>query len=140
MDAAFEFAVNGPNMEFALYLMGDRRTVPASLFIDILTEKCHLINKHLRKATDYLVIMASVTNTMSSIIFYDRNLEEDGQLLHVTLSNLPDLEDQLIHLWMEVCGLLQYYHIDDHAAELASIDMFYSDLAYDKLVQVNFML
>ena len=140
MDAAFEFAVNGPNMEFALHLMRDGHTVPARLFIDILTEKCQLINKHLRKAKNCLVIMASVRNTMASIKFYDNNLEEDSQLLHVTLSNLPDLEDQLIHLWMEVQSLLWYYHIDDHAAELASIDTFYSDLAYEELVQVNFML
>ena len=140
MDAAFEFAVNRPNMEFALYLLGDGCTVPASLFIDILTEKCQLINKHLRKATDYLVIMASVMNMMTSIKFHDINLEEDSQLLHETLSNLPDLADQLIHLWTEVRNLLRYYHIDDHTSELASIDTFYHDLAYEELMQVNIML
>ena len=140
MEAAFEFAVNGPNMEFALYLLRDGRTVPASLFIDILTEKCQLINKHLRRVIDHLVIMVSITNTMASIKFYDINLEEDSQLLCVTLSNLPDLEDQLIHLWTEVHSLLRYYHIDDHTAELASIDMFYHDLEYEELLQANFML
>ena len=77
---------------------------------------------------------------MASIKFHDINLEEDSQLLCVTLSNLPDLEDQLIHLWMEVHSLLRYYHIDDHAAELASIDMFYHDLEYEELLQANFML
>ena len=35
--------------------------------------------------------------------------------------------------------LLRYYHIDDHHAELVSIDTFYSDLEYDTLVQANFM-
>ena len=35
--------------------------------------------------------------------------------------------------------LLRYYHIDDHQAELDSIDIFYSDLEYDLLVQANFM-
>ena len=105
MDATFEFAVNGPNMEFACDLMRDGPTVPATLFIHILTEKCQLINKHLCASKDCLVIMASVTNTMASIKFYDINLE-DSQILHVTLSNLPDLEDQLMHLWTEVCDLL----------------------------------
>ena len=38
-----------------------------------------------------------------------------------------------------MCDLLRYYHIDDHNAELASIDTFYSDLAYEELVQANFM-
>ena len=106
MDATFKFAVNGPNMEFALGLMRDRCTVPASLFIGILKEKCQLINKHLRASLDCLVLMASVTNTTTSIKFYDRDFE-NHQVLHVTLSNLPDLEDQLIHLWTEVCSLLQ---------------------------------
>ena len=139
MDATFEFAINGPNIEFAFNLMKDGRTVPAGLFIDILTEKCQLINKHIRESKDCLMMMASITNTMASIKFYDRNLE-DSQLLHVTLSNLPDLEDQLYHLWTEVHGLLWYYNIDDHAAELSRIDTFYSDLAYEELVQANFML
>ena len=83
--------------------------------------------------------MASITNTKASIKFYDRGFE-NLQILHVTLSNLLDLEDQLCHLWTEVHSLLQYYHIDNHAAELASIDTFYSNLAYEELVQINFML
>ena len=139
MDAAFEFAVNGPNMEFASDLIRTGHTVPASLFIDIMTEKFQLINKHLRDSKECLVIMASITNMRASIKFYDRHFE-NHQLLHVTLSNLLDLEDQLCHLWTEVCSLLRYYHIDNHAAELANIDTFYSNLAYEELVQVNFML
>ena len=118
MEAAFEFAINGENMEFALYRLRDGHTVPARLFIDLIAEKCHLINKHLCRVTDHLVLMASITNTAASIKFYDINLEDDQQLVHVTLSDLPDLEDQLIHLWTEVCSLLRYYHIDDHAAEV----------------------
>ena len=139
MDAAFEFAVNGDNMEFAADLIRTGHTVPTALFIDILTVKCQLINRHLRTTRDYLVIMASVTNMTASIKFHDTYLE-DSEIQHVTLSNLPDLEDQLIHLWMEVRDILRYYHIDDHDAELASIDTFYSNLAYEQLMQVNFML
>ena len=139
MEAAFEFAVNGENMEFALYRLRDGHIVPARLFIDIIAKKCHLINKHLCRVTDHLVLMASITNMAASIKFYDINLEDDQQLVHVTLSNLLDLEDQLIHLWTEVRSLLRYYHIDDHAAELASIDTFYHNLPYDQLMQAHFM-
>ena len=39
MEAAFEFAVNGENMEFALYHLRDGHTVPARLFIDIIAKK-----------------------------------------------------------------------------------------------------
>ena len=139
MEAAFKFAVNGPNMEFALNRIRDGHLVHARLFIDIMTEKCQFLNKHLCTTRDYLMIMASITNTTASIKFHDIDLE-DSEIHHVTLSNLPDLEDQLIHLWTEMRDLLCYYHIDDHDVELISINTFYSDLAYNELVQANFML
>ena len=55
MEAAFEFAVNGPNMEFALNRIREGYSVPTGLFIDIMTEKCQLINKHLRTTRDFLM-------------------------------------------------------------------------------------
>ena len=45
MDEACKFTVNGPNMESALNLLRDGQSVPATLFINILTEKFQLINK-----------------------------------------------------------------------------------------------
>ena len=101
MEAAFEFAVNGENMEFAMDRIRNGHAVPAALFIDILTEKCQLINKHLRDTHDHLMIMASITNTSASIQFHDI-LFEDSEFRWVTRSNCSDLEDQLIHLWTEV--------------------------------------
>ena len=139
MDAAFEFAVGGENMDFAIGIIGNGCTVPAALFIDILTEKCQLINKHLCSTRDCLMIVASITNDTASIKFHDIHYE-DSEMHHVTLSNMPDLEDQLIYLWTEMRDFLHYFHIDDHAAELASIDTFYSELEYDQMVQANFML
>ena len=139
MEAAYEFALNGPNMEFALNRIREGHSVPAGLFIDIMTEKCQLMNTHLCTTREYLVIVASVTNMTASIKFHDMYLE-DSELRHVTLSNLPDLEDQLIYLWTEMHDVLRYYHIDDHAAELASIDTFYHELAYNEMLQANFML
>ena len=76
MQAAFEFAINGPNMEFALNRIREGHSVPAGLFIDIMTEKCQLINKHLCKTREYLMIMASVTNMTASIKFHDIYLED----------------------------------------------------------------
>ena len=58
-----------------------------AFFVDILTEKCQLVHKHIRESKDCLMILANITNTMATIKFYDRNLE-DSQLLHVTISNL----------------------------------------------------
>ena len=125
-------------MEFALNRIKGGHSVPTGLFIDIMTEKCQLLNKHLHDTRDYLLIVASITNTTASIKFHNLYLA-DSEIRHVTLSNMPDLEDQLIYLWTEMRDLLRYYHIDDHEAELTTVDTFYSDLAYNEMVQANFM-
>ena len=138
MDATFEFAMNGLNMEFAFRLMTNGHDIPSGLFVDILTEKCQLIHKHIHEAKDCLMMVANVTNTMATIKFFNRELE-DSQLVMVTILNLPDLEDQLYWLWIEVRGLLRDYTIDDHAAELCSIDTYYSNLEYDEMLQADLM-
>ena len=138
MDATFELAVNGLNMEFAFGLMTDGCDIPSGLFVDILTEKCQLIHKHICEAKDCLMMVANITNMMATIKFFDQELE-DSQLVMVTILNLPDLEDQLYRLWIEVHGLLWNYTIDDHAAELCSIDTYYSNLKYDEMLQADLM-
>ena len=130
--------MNGLNMEFAFGLMTDGHDIPSGLFVDILTEKCQLIHKHIHEAKDCLMMVANVTNTMATIKFFDQELE-DSQLVMVTISNLPDLEDQLYQLWIEVHGLLRDYTIDDHAAELCNIDTYYSNLEYDEMLQADLM-
>ena len=133
MDAAFEFAVNGLNMEFAIHLVADGHGIPGGLFVDILTEKCQLIHKHIKASKDCLLMVANVNNTVATIKLFDRNLE-DSQLLHCTISNHSDLEDQLYRLWIEVQGILKDYTIDDHAAELRNIDTYYSSLEYEEMM------
>ena len=132
-------ALNGPKMDFALHRIWEGHPIPAGLFIDIMTEKCNLINTHLKTTRDFLSISANITNTSASITFHDIYLN-DSKLRQVTHSNLPDLEDQLIYLWVEMQDLLRYFHIDDHAAELASTDTFYHELEYNEMLAANFML
>ena len=76
MDAVFEFAVSGENMDFAIGLISNGRTVPATLFIDILTEKCQLINKHLHSTRDCLMIVANLSNDKASIKIHDTHYED----------------------------------------------------------------
>ena len=56
MDGAFEFSFNGLNMEFAINLTADGCSVPDSLFIDIMTEKCQLLHKHIKASKDCLML------------------------------------------------------------------------------------
>ena len=138
MVAEILFAIKGPNMESVEFQLNGGHVIPATLFINLMTEKFQVINKHLHSTETNLQITASVNGTQASIKFHDINYE-DSELCHIILYNQPDIKDHLIYLWTEMRDLLRYYHIDDHQAELDSIDIFYSDLEYDLLVQANFM-
>ena len=138
MAAEILFAIKGPNMESVEYQLNSGHEIPAALFINLMTEKFQVINKHLRSTETNLQITASVNGTQASITFHDISYE-DSELCHIIFYNQPDIKDHLIYLWTEVWDLLRSYHIDDHQAELDNIDIFYSDLEYDLLVQANFM-
>ena len=138
MEAAFEFLVNGLNMEFAITLVMNGHSIPDGLFVNILTEKCQLIHKHIKASKDCLLMIANINHMVATIKLFDRNLE-DSQLLHCTISNHCDLEDQLYRLWIEVRGILKDYAIDDHAAELRIIDTYYNSLEYEDMMHACFL-
>ena len=97
MDAVFEFSVNGLNMEFTINLVKDGHSIPDGLFVDIRTEKCQLLHQHIKSSKDCLMLVANIGCTMATIKLFDKNLV-DSQLLHCTISNLWDLEEQLYRL------------------------------------------
>ena len=129
MDAAFEFSINGLNMEFAIHLVRDGHSIPDGLFVDILTEKCQLLHQHIKSSKDCLMLVANIGCTMATIKLFDKNLM-DSQLLHCTISNLWDLKEQLYRLWIEAHGMLQDYVVDDPSVELRNINEYYSSTAY----------
>ena len=137
MDIAYDFALSGELMDFALGLIKQKCKVPAALFMDILTEKCQLMIQYLRSTRDCLVLVANLSNDQVSIKFHDTHYEI-SKMKHITLTNQPDLDDQLIYLWTEVRHLMRYFHIDDHNAELSCIDTFYHELEYNQMVAADF--
>ena len=70
---------------------------------------------------------------MATIKLFDKNLT-DSQLLHCTISNLWDLEEQLYRLWIEVRGMLKDYAVDDPSVELKNIDDYYSSATYEDMM------
>ena len=132
-EAAYRFALSGDKMNVALHRIQQSHFIPSGLFIDIMTEKCQLINTHLKTTREFLMIEASITNTTAMISFHDISLC-DSKFIQITLTNNTDLEDQLIYLWTEVRNFLRYFKIDDQKAELKCIDTFYHELEYNQMV------
>ena len=71
-------------------------------------EKANIIKDHLRNSLNQLIIVANIGSTMATFKFYDVK-EEDSLKLHITLSNLGDIEDQIHQLWQQLNFLLQQY-------------------------------
>ena len=82
--------------------------IPEDLFIKLIIKKANVIKVHLKKSIDQLIIVANIGPTMAVFKIYDVK-EEDSLKLHVTLSNLGDIEEQIHQLWQQMNFLLQQY-------------------------------
>ena len=138
MEAANTFAVAGETMDFTLKQISKGHPTPSALFVEIIVEKCHLINFHFTRTRDHLRVVANINATIAKITLHDVNFE-DSVITIVTIVNAPDLEQQLTHLWREVHQLLKFFHEDDRLAELASINTYYNSFAYNRMIAQRFI-
>ena len=85
--------------------------IPENLFVNMMIEKSTIIRDHLncKKNTCPLIIVANIGPTMGIFKFYDTTEEDDSLKLHMTLSNLGDIDEQICILWQQVNFLLQQY-------------------------------
>ena len=88
----------------------DKR-IPENQFVDMMVEKATIIRDHLncKKNTCPLIIVANIGPTMTVFKFYDTTKEDDSLKLHMTLSNLGDIDEQVCILWQQVNFLLLEY-------------------------------
>ena len=82
--------------------------IPKDLFVKLMIEKANVIKDHLKNSLSQVIIVANIGPTMAVFKFYDTR-EEDSLKLHLTLSNLGDIEEQICQLWLQVNFLLQQY-------------------------------
>ena len=106
LDPTNQFAMGGLNMAFASNLTQERKPLPKTLFIDIMTEKTQMLINHLKHLHLGLSLTANINENVATIRLYD-NYAINSLLLHVTISNLWDIEDQLFRLWIKVYGVTQ---------------------------------
>ena len=113
MDHALDFAISGFNMDFIVNLAGDGHSILDGLFMDIMTEKCGMIRDHIQSHRTCLILVANTGPKVASVKLSDINII-DSQLLHITISNVWDLDPQLYRLWIEVTGVLKDYIVNAH--------------------------
>ena len=97
--------MEGLNMAFAAELTCEGKPLPKMLFIDIMTEKTQMLINQLKHLHLGLPLVANINENVATVKIYD-NYAVNSLLLHVTISNLWDIEDQLFRLWIEVNGVI----------------------------------
>ena len=106
LDLANRFTVEGLNMAFAAELHRDGKPLPKLLFIDIMVEKTQKRIEHIKHHHLGLSLTANISKNSAIIKMYDNYATVNSQLLHITISNLWDLETQLWRLWIEVNAII----------------------------------
>ena len=87
MDAAFKFSFPGMNMDFAIHLTHDGIPVPEGLFVNIVVEKCLLLQQYLNSAPECLALVTNVNQGKTTIKFIDRDMMENP-LMQFTITNM----------------------------------------------------
>ena len=95
LDPANNFAMGGLPMHFAKVLLTEGKPVPKILFLDIMVEKTQLLIDDIKNHHLGLCLTANIGRNTAVIKMYDNFATTNTQLLHVTVTNLWDLEGQL---------------------------------------------
>ena len=90
--------------------------MPKTLFLDVMVEKTQIPIQHIKSHHLGLALTANISEYTSIIRMYDNFTTVNSQLLHITISNHSDLENQLWRLYIEVNGIIHTFmpaDIDD---------------------------
>ena len=113
LDPANNFAMGGLPMHFTKVLITEGKSIPKTLFLDVMVEKTRILIEHIKNHHLGLCLTANMGGNTAVIWVYDNFTTVNSQVLQMTISNLPDLEDQLLRLYMEINGVIYDFMPDD---------------------------
>ena len=112
IDPANNFAMGGLNMAFTTELLLEGKPLPKMLFIDMMVKKTQILIEHIKNHHLGLSLTANTGENTAVVKMYDNFATVNSQLLHITISNLWDLENQLWRLYIEVNGIIHDFMPD----------------------------
>ena len=85
------------------------KKMPEALFSQLPMDKALMLKKHLKDTESDLRPVANIGPNMATIKLYNIREEEDSQKIHVTISNLCDIDEELYQLWVQLNYILKEY-------------------------------
>ena len=113
MDPANNFSMGGLPMAMVWALLLEGKPLPTTLFLDVMVEKTQKLIHHIKNHHLSLCLTANIGANIANIRMYDNFTTVNTQLLHVTIFNLSDLENQLWRLYIEVNGVIHDFTPED---------------------------
>ena len=111
---ANNFALGGLPIHLAKVLLMEGKSLPKELFMEVIVEKTQILVEHVKNHHLGLCLTTNINGNSAIIRIYDNFATVNTQVLQITLLNLPDLEDQLFHLYMEVTGVIPDFMLEDY--------------------------
>ena len=112
LDPANNFAMGGLPMALVRELLLEGKPLPKMLFIDVMVEKTQILIEHIKNHHLGLSLTANIGENTAVIKMYDNFATVNSQLLHITISNLWDLKNQVWRLYIEVNGIMHDFMPD----------------------------
>ena len=111
---ANNFAMGGLPMHLTKVLLMEGKSLPKELFMEVIIEKTQILIEHIKNHHLGLCLTANINGNSAVIRLYDNFATVNTQVLQMTLSNLPDLEDQLFCLYVEVTSIIHDFMPEDY--------------------------
>ena len=113
LDPANNFAMGGLPMVLVRALLLEGKPPHKTLFLDIMVEKTQILIEHIKSHHLGLSLTANISEKTAIIRMYDNFVTVNSQLLHITISNHSDLENQLWRLYIEFHRVIHDFMPDD---------------------------
>ena len=113
LDPANNFSMGGLPMALVRALLLEGKPLPKTLFLDVMVEKTQILINHIKNHHLGLSLMVNISENTANIRMYDNFATVNSQLLHVTISNHSDLENQLWSLYIKVNRVIHDFMPDD---------------------------
>ena len=110
---ANNFAMGGLPMNLARVLLMEGKSLPKELFLEVMVEKTQILIDFIKNHHIGLCLTANIGWNTAVVRVYDNFATVNTLLLQVTVSNLPDLENQLFQLYMEIHGVVHEFMPED---------------------------
>ena len=119
---ANNFAMGGMPMHLARILLKEGHSLPKHLFLDVMVEKTQILIDFIKNHHLGLCVTANIGGNIAVVQVYDNFATVNTQLLQVTISNLPDLENQLFQLYTETHGIVHQFMPEDDDDDMPPLE------------------